>query len=92
VKRETLNVAGIVSNFLHDNVYVGDEINLLAPAGDFLFKDEQKPVVLLSAGVGITPMQSMMEQLSAQKYQQPVHYLHACENKDQHSFQTRVSE
>ncbi|PKG40660.1 NO-inducible flavohemoprotein [Psychromonas sp. Urea-02u-13] len=92
VKRETLNVAGIVSNFLHDNVYVGDEINLLAPAGDFFFKDEQKPVVLLSAGVGITPMQSMMEQLSAQKYQQPVHYLHACENKQQHSFQTRVSE
>jgi nitric oxide dioxygenase len=34
----------------------------------------------------------MMEQLSAQKYQQPVHYLHACENKEQHSFQTRVSE
>lgn len=46
-------MAGIVSNFLHNNVYVGDEINLLAPAGDFFFKDEQKPVVLLSAGVGI---------------------------------------
>lgn len=92
VKRETLKVAGVVSNFLHDHVNVGDEINLLAPAGDFFFKDEQKPVVLLSAGVGITPMQSMMEHLSADKYQQPVHYLHACENKEQHSFQNRVSE
>ena len=90
VKRETQVVAGIVSNFLHDHIQLGDEINLLAPAGDFFFKDEQKPVVLLSAGVGITPMQAMMEQLASQKYQAPVHYLHACVNKEQHSFEERV--
>ncbi|MEW6996321.1 NO-inducible flavohemoprotein [Colwelliaceae bacterium BS250] len=92
VKREILGVPGIVSNFLHDGLSVGDVINVNAPAGDFFFVNRDAPVVLLSAGVGITPMQSMMELLAAQDYRLPVHYLHACENAEQHSFHPRVSE
>ncbi|WP_331456659.1 NO-inducible flavohemoprotein [Colwellia sp. TT2012] len=96
VKRETTEVAGtiatgIVSNYLHDQIHIGDEINLYAPAGDFFFTDRQKPVVLLSAGVGITPMQAMLETLAQQGYNESVHYLHACENSEQHSFAARTT-
>lgn len=92
VKRETHGVPGVVSNYLHDNVHVGDEVTLYAPAGDFYFKDNQTPVVLVSAGVGVTPMQAMLEQLSSEQYSQDVYYLHACENKQQHSFAKRTEQ
>ncbi len=97
VKRELGEVngnvpQGIVSNYLHDELQVGDEVNLYAPAGDFFFNDRQAPVVLVSAGVGITPMQAMLETLNQQGYNKPVQYLHACENSKQHSFAARTTE
>jgi len=91
VKREVEGVPGIVSNYLHDGVNVGDEVMLYAPAGDFFFVDRQSPTVLLSAGVGITPMQGMLETLAEQKHPQKVHFVHACENSAQHSFAQRTS-
>jgi len=91
VKREVIGKPGVVSNYLHDHITIGDKINLHAPAGDFFLKDSQAPVVLVSAGVGITPMQAMLETLSHQEYSQSVHYLHACENNNQHSFAKRTS-
>jgi len=91
VKRELGEVPGIVSNYLHDELNVGDEIDLYAPAGDFFFTDRQAPVVLLSAGVGITPMQAMLETLAQQGYNNSVQYLHACENSEQHSFSSRTT-
>ena len=90
VKREVNGVPGKVSNYMHDSVNVGDEVNLYAPAGDFFFTDKNAPVVLLSAGVGVTPMQAMLETLAAKDYTNAVHYLHACENSQQHSFSERV--
>ena len=92
VKREQLGVPGKVSNYLHDEINVGDEIKLYAPAGDFFFIDRQTPTVLISAGVGITPMQSMLETLAERKYSHPVYFLHACEDTEQHSFSKRTHE
>lgn len=92
VKREIIGVPGIVSNYLHDGLRLNDEITLHAPAGDFVLLDKQAPVVLVSAGVGLTPMQSMLETLSSQNYQHPVFYLHACVDKEQHSFIHRLDE
>jgi nitric oxide dioxygenase len=91
VKREINGVPGKVSNYLHDGIEIGDEVNLYAPAGDFFFVNRQKPVVLISAGVGITPMQSMLEFLAEQGYKENVHYLHACETSEQHSFAQRTA-
>ncbi len=91
VKREIGEAPGIVSNYLHDNVKIGDKLNLYAPAGDFFFTDRQAPVVLLSAGVGITPMQAMLETLAQQDYNNSVQYLHACENSEQHSFSLKTT-
>ena len=64
VKREAsqneTHEAGLVSNFLHDHIRVGDQIQAKAPSGGFyLDEDSDRPVVLIAAGVGITPMMSM---------------------------------
>jgi nitric oxide dioxygenase len=92
VKREQLGVPGKVSNYLHDAVNIGDEVKLYAPAGDFFFVNRQTPTVLISAGVGITPMQGMLETLADNNHNQPVHFLHACEGSEQHSFSKRTGE
>lgn len=89
VKRE---VEGIASNYLHDSLNIGDTVELFAPAGDFFFIDKQAPVSLISAGVGLTPMQAMLEHLAKQQYPYEISYLHACHNKQQHSFSQRIKE
>jgi len=92
VKREPGSPPGQISNLLHDRFEVGDEVDLLPPAGDF-FLDVQidTPVVLLSGGVGLTPMLSMLNQLVQSGHRAPVHYLHACENGRHHAFRDRVA-
>ncbi|MCV5990900.1 FAD-binding oxidoreductase, partial [Escherichia coli] len=61
VKREQ---GGKVSNYLHDELNIGDKVKLAAPAGDFFMDvDTNTPVVLISAGVGLTPTLSMLESL-----------------------------
>jgi nitric oxide dioxygenase len=92
VKREIAGTPGVVSNFLHDGLHLGDEVTLYTPAGDFFYKEKQKPVVLISAGVGITPMQSIVETLAKTKAAQDILYLHACENNEQHSFKKRITQ
>ncbi|GLS24296.1 NO-inducible flavohemoprotein [Marinibactrum halimedae] len=90
VKREIMGVPGIVSNYLHDGLRLGEAVELFAPAGDFYFNNHHRPVVLISAGVGLTPMMSIAETLAAESYQQPVWFLHACENLEQQSFRKRI--
>ncbi|WLQ11879.1 NO-inducible flavohemoprotein [Hahella aquimaris] len=93
VKRESGEQPGLVSNYLHDHVQEGDALELMAPAGDFVLHEERsRPTVLISAGVGLTPMMSMLERLSAADDNAPIHYLHACENGAQHSFKQRLND
>ncbi|MFZ6041744.1 NO-inducible flavohemoprotein [Vibrio natriegens] len=88
VKREQ---DGKVSNYLHDELNVGDKVKLVAPAGDFFMDVESDtPVVLLSAGIGLTPTLSMLESLSA--HQAPVTWVHATENSQQHAFKQHVNQ
>ncbi|BAJ00652.1 NO-inducible flavohemoprotein [Shewanella violacea] len=81
---------GTVSNYLHDQLNIGDVMDIFPPAGDFHYVERNEPVVLISAGVGVTPMQSMLEMLASKAFDKPVFYLHACENLAQHSFNERV--
>jgi nitric oxide dioxygenase len=99
VKREIVGRPGIVSNYLHDGLRLGDEVTLYAPAGDFYLQSNSKPKVLISAGVGLTPMQAMLETLVAEQrteqaasQKSEIHLLHACENIAQHSFKKRHDE
>ena len=57
---------GIASNWLHDQVEVGTVLKVAPPAGEFFLNEESpRPVVLLSGGVGLTPMMSMLETIAA---------------------------
>lgn len=100
VKREGQGRPGLVSNYLHDTLGLGDEVILYPPAGDFYLQDNAKAKVLISAGVGLTPMQAMLETLIAKQETEQeeqadkpeIHFLHACENAAQHSFKKRHAE
>ena len=93
IKREQTPKAGIVSNLFHDVLHVGDRVEAFPPAGAFYLNSvaTDHAVVLISAGVGITPMLSMLELLQAATPDKETFFLHACENKTQHSFDARIA-
>lgn len=90
VKRESQPQPGLVSNYLHDAVRVGDHIELMPPTGNFYLAHLDKPTVLISAGVGITPMMAMLQTLLKSQTDQPIWFLHACKNKSQHNFAAQL--
>ncbi|AIW21830.1 dihydropteridine reductase [Vibrio coralliilyticus] len=91
VKREVGEHNGLVSNFMHDEVNEGDTVHLYAPAGDFYYQEKDAPVVLISAGVGATPIQSMLQTLAAAD-KKDVSYLYACNSADQHTFKSETEQ
>ena len=67
-----------MSNYLHEHVKEGDVLPVSAPAGDFVLNmDSTLPVVLISGGVGITPMMSMLNTLIEQDSKRNVYFVHA---------------
>ncbi|RIV89724.1 NO-inducible flavohemoprotein [Aurantiacibacter xanthus] len=89
VKREARGQGG--SRFLHDQVLVGDVLEITPPAGDFFLEAEpQRPVVLLSGGVGLTPMVSMVETIAAHCPGLATHYVHGTLNSDTHALDDHV--
>ncbi len=77
VKREP---NGLVSRILHDWVKPGDVIRAQSPEGDFVLSDSERSVALVSAGIGITPMVSMLHSLSGQDRQ--VFFIHGARDGD----------
>ncbi|WFS17668.1 NO-inducible flavohemoprotein [Pseudomonas sp. 905_Psudmo1] len=85
VKRE---VGGRVSNHLHDKVQVGDELELFPPSGEFTLNASDKPLALISAGVGITPALAMLD--AARHSGRPIHFIHCARNAEVHAFRDWV--
>lgn len=80
---------GIGSTWLHDMINIGSEIEISAPRGTFVLdKNSTHPAILLSGGVGITPLLSMLHSLA--KTKREVYFLHACENSDMHAMRKEV--
>jgi len=92
VKREGTEHPGVVSHYLHNELQPGDTVEIMPPCGDFYYQERQAPTVLLSAGVGLTPMQAMLESLYKQRSSQPLLYLHACNHPKEHSFAETLKE
>lgn len=83
--------AGVVSTYLHTQVEAGDIIEISAPAGEFVLEENsEKSTLLLSGGVGITPMLSMLNQLADTK-QQTI-FVHAAINGNLHAFSDEVKQ
>ncbi|WP_066174376.1 NO-inducible flavohemoprotein [Bacillus marinisedimentorum] len=84
---------GVVSRFLHENIGEGDIVQLTAPAGDFaLDTDSDKPVVLISGGVGLTPMVSMANMLTEQYPERDVTFIHAAINGQLQAMKDHLTE
>ena len=83
VKRE---VNGIGSSFLCTRVRVGDVMEVSAPRGSFTLRPGENPVVLLSAGVGATPVMAMLHALAAGRSQRQVWWIYAARNRASHPF------
>lgn len=88
VKREP---KGLVSGWLHDHAGIGTVLKVAAPAGEFFLPDQvDRPVVLLSGGVGLTPMVAMLETLVADGSDVPVHYIHGTLDRQTHAMRDHV--
>lgn len=97
VKREPAlsegSPAGLISNYLHDRVQVGDLLQAGPPCGEFTLdptRDEARPIVLLSAGIGITPVFTMLKSLTTEECDTPVRFLHAARNSGVHALAEEV--
>lgn len=73
---------GLVSSILHNRVKVGDVVELSAPTGGFALEDakSEHPLVLIAAGIGITPMVPMLETLAVENPLRKVHFLYTTQN------------
>jgi len=96
VKREPGDAGkpeGFVSNFLHQQLRVGDQLEVAPPCGEFcldLTERHERPLVLLSAGVGITPVLSMLLSALEAFPQRQIVFLHGCLNSRFHAFKRRL--
>lgn len=90
VKREHL---GLASNWLHNCVAPGSVLKVVPPAGEFFVSEHpERPLVLLSGGVGLTPMISMVEAVAASNASVDVHYVHGTQDGSTHAMKAEVRE
>ena len=85
-----LEPAGAAGTYLHQHVRVGDVLDVSAPRGSFLLQQGERPVVLLSAGIGATPVLAMLHALAAARSPRKVLWLHAARDGQHHPFASEV--
>ncbi|KAK4112600.1 globin-like protein [Canariomyces notabilis] len=100
VKREdgeVTHIPGIISNMLHDKYNVGDEVELSHPQGEFFLdpndtSKEGVPAVLISAGVGATPLKAILDTLTGEQavVKRPVSWIHAARSRARMPFADAV--
>jgi ferredoxin-NADP reductase/MOSC domain-containing protein YiiM len=88
VKRED---RGQVSRWLHDHARAGLIIESAAPRGDFYLADDSGPVILVSAGIGATPVMAMAHALAAAKSPRQIWWLHTTQSTGTHAFAAEVT-
>jgi ferredoxin-NADP reductase/MOSC domain-containing protein YiiM len=89
VKREA---HGAASAYLHSRLGVGDTLELAAPRGAFVLQPGDRPVVLVSAGVGATPVLAMLHALAEERSRRQVWWLHGARSRAEHSFAREVDD
>jgi len=87
VKREP---QGVASGYLHTRLRVGDVLEAAAPRGEFVLRPGDRPVVLISAGVGATPVLAMLHVLAAERPARQVWWLYGARNSSEHPFAAEV--
>ena len=83
VKREH---DGAASGYLHTRLAVGDQLDIAAPRGTFILDRTDVPVLLISAGIGATPVLAMLQALAEEHSDREIWWLHGARNRREHSF------
>ena len=83
VKREP---GGKASSYLHTRLKVGDQMDVAAPRGTFILDPSGAPVLLVSAGIGATPLLAMLHALAGERSERHVWWLHGARSSHDHSF------
>jgi ferredoxin-NADP reductase/MOSC domain-containing protein YiiM len=83
---------GLVSGYLNDSVRPGAVLEVAAPRGAFVLDDAPAPVVLVSAGIGLTPVLAMLHQLAAHPGTREVWWLHAARRREDQAFATETAQ
>jgi ferredoxin-NADP reductase/MOSC domain-containing protein YiiM/ferredoxin len=90
--RISVKCEGAGSRYLHERVKVGDLLDVAAPRGSFVLRQGTRPVVLISAGVGATPVLAMLHALAREHSPRAVWWLHGARNHREHAFAAEVDE
>jgi ferredoxin-NADP reductase/MOSC domain-containing protein YiiM/ferredoxin len=77
---------GVTSSYLNHDLQPGQILDVAAPRGDFVLDDGTGPVLLISAGIGVTPVLSMLDQLAADRSQRVIWWLHGARRPREHPF------
>ncbi len=83
-------VNGLASTYLHSRVRQDDVLEVSAPRGSFTLRPDNSPVVLLSAGVGATPVLAMLHALAAESLPREVWWIYGARDGDEHPFNEEV--
>ena len=77
---------GAAGHYIRSDVRVGDRLEVGAPRGLFILDDSERPVVLVSAGVGVTPVLAMLHELHDGRSTRDIWWLHGARNRSAHAF------
>jgi ferredoxin-NADP reductase/ferredoxin len=81
---------GIAGTYLQNHVRVGDVLDVSSPRGSFILQSEERPRVLLSAGIGVTPVLAMLYALVSENSSRQVLWLHSARDGEHHPFAAEV--
>lgn len=81
---------GAAGTYLRGHVRVGDALDVSSPRGSFILQSGERPVVLLSAGIGATPVLAMLYALAAERSARQILWLHAARDREHHPFAAEV--
>ena len=79
---------GLISTYLHENLNIGDSIEAMVPTGLFTIKNKNNDIVLISGGIGITPLLSMLYEESS--IRNNIHFIQAVQNSKIHPFKKDI--
>ena len=77
---------GAVSGYLHSHLRVGDQLDIAAPRGTFILDSTDAPVLLISAGIGATPVLAMLHALATEHTDREIWWLQGARSGRDHSF------
>jgi len=81
---------GVAGTYLRDHIRIGNTLDVSSPRGSFILLLGERPVVLLSAGIGATPVLAMLHALAGLRSTRQILWLHAARDRQHHPFAEEV--